>query len=90
MKIRMKYVEQWGDKRRGGAKARFYFRRAGYKRVPLPGLPGSPAFLSAYQSALAVQAEPIGSGRVKPGSIDALVAQLGRDADMARRALTQA
>ena len=33
--------------------ARFYFRRAGFKRVPLPGLPWSPEFMAAYEAAMA-------------------------------------
>ena len=28
-------------------KARWYFRRAGFKKVPLPGLPWSPEFMAA-------------------------------------------
>ena len=70
--IRIKYVEQWVDKRRGGAKARFYFRRGG-RRVALPGLPGSAQFMSAYEAALVGQTEPVDTNRVKAGSIDALV-----------------
>ena len=30
--------------------ARFYFRRTGFKRVVLPGLPWSPEFMAAYRS----------------------------------------
>jgi len=74
--IRLKYVHQWVDKRNRGAKARYYFRRPGYKRVPLPDLPGSAAFMEAYQAALAGQALPrsmIGASRTKAGSIGALV-----------------
>lgn len=74
--IRLKYVHQWVDKRNGGAKARYYFRRPGFKRIPLPGLPGSPEFMEAYQAALASQALPrpmIGASRTKAGSIAALV-----------------
>jgi integrase len=55
--------------------ARFYFRKAGCKQVPLPGLPWSPVFMAAYQEALTgvkAQAE-LGAKRIKPGSIDALV-----------------
>ena len=33
--------------------ARFYFRRRGYKPVPLPGLPWSPTFMAAYEAAMA-------------------------------------
>src|SRR5262249_13277080 len=53
-------------------KPRFYFRRAGFKLVPLPGLPWSPEFMAAYQEALAGQPVPIGSARVRPGTIRAL------------------
>jgi hypothetical protein len=30
---------------------RFYFRRPGFPRVPLPGLPWSPEFMAAYETA---------------------------------------
>lgn len=72
--IRLKYVHQWVDKRQGGAKARYYFRRPGFARLPLPGLPGSAEFMDAYQAALASQLpKPIGAGRTKAGSIGALI-----------------
>ena len=32
-------------------KPRFYFRRAGHKRMPLPGLPWSPEFMAEYEAA---------------------------------------
>lgn len=32
--IKLRYVHQWVDKRQGGAKARYYFRRPGFARVP--------------------------------------------------------
>ena len=35
--------------------ARFYFRRTGFKRAPLPGLPWSPEFMAAYEAAMAGQ-----------------------------------
>ena len=53
-------------------KARWYFRRAGLKKVPLPGLPWSPEFMAAYEAAKAGQAIEIGSKRTKPGSLRAL------------------
>jgi hypothetical protein len=31
-------------------KARWYFRRAGFKRMALPGLPWSPEFMAAYEA----------------------------------------
>jgi integrase len=53
-------------------KARFYFRRAGFKPVALPGLPWSPEFMAAYEQALAGQPVEIGSKRTKPGTVRAL------------------
>jgi integrase len=64
-----KFVNGYIDRH---GKPRFYFRRAGFKRVPLPGLPWSPEFMAAYQQALAGQPLPIGSARVRPGTIRAL------------------
>jgi hypothetical protein len=74
--IKLRYVNQWFDTRNGGAKARYYFRRPGFAQIPLPGLPGSPEFMDAYQTALAGQPLPrpmIGASRTKPGSIAALI-----------------
>jgi integrase len=64
-----KYVQAFVDRH---GKARFYFRRAGFAQVSLPGLPWSPQFMKAYEEALAGQPAPIGIARVKPGSIRAL------------------
>jgi integrase len=64
-----KYVQGFIDRH---GKGRFYFRRAGFKPVPLPGLPWSPEFMTAYEEALAGQPPPIGAARVKPGTLRAL------------------
>jgi hypothetical protein len=67
-----KYVHAFVDRH---DKPRFYFRRAGHKKVPLPGLPWSPRFMEAY--ALALEGAPrleIGAGRSKPGTVAAAVA----------------
>ena len=53
-------------------KPRWYFRRPGFKQVPLPGLPWSPEFMAAYEEALAGQPAQIGNGAVKPGTLRAL------------------
>src|SRR5262249_37358766 len=53
-------------------KPRFYFRRAGFKSMPLPGLPWSPSFMVAYEVAVAGQPLAIGNARVLAGSIRAL------------------
>jgi integrase len=56
-------------------KARFYLRRKGCARVPLPGLPWSPEFMAAYQEAMTSEApKPAPSARhVKPGTLASLV-----------------
>jgi integrase len=54
-------------------KPRWYFRRAGFKRLPLPGLPWSPEFMAAYEQALAGQPIEIGASRTKAGTVAAAV-----------------
>jgi integrase len=43
--------------------------------VRLPGLPWSPSFMAAYEAALAGPRAAIGAGRIKPGSVAAVVAE---------------
>jgi len=70
--LRLKFVQAWVDQ---DGRAHHYFRRAGYPRVPLPGLPGSLEFMSAYQAALDSAMTPIGADkRSKPGSVSAAIA----------------
>jgi hypothetical protein len=53
---------------------RFYFRRAGFKRAPLPGLPWSPEFMEKYQTALdETPRVEIGAGRTVAGTVNAVV-----------------
>jgi integrase len=70
--IRLKYVQAFVD-RKTGAVFR-YFRRPGFPRVRLPGLPGSAEFMQAYQQALKLAPQPVGAKRSKPGTIAATVA----------------
>ena len=64
-------------------KPRWYFRRPGYKRIPLPGLPWSPEFMAAYESALNgdAAAAPIGASRTESGTINALAVRYYASAD---------
>lgn len=50
----------------------YYFRRSGYPRTTLPGLPGSAEFMSAYQCALKAQPPEVGASLATPGTMRAL------------------
>src|SRR5262245_10549600 len=69
MKRPPKFVQGFVDRH---GKARFYFRRPGFNRVPLPGLPWSPKFMAAYETALAGQPMQVARTTVMPGTIRAL------------------
>jgi integrase len=64
-----KYVHGFIDRH---GKPRWYFRRARFKRAPLPGLPWSPEFMAAYEQARAGQPAPIGAKHIKLGTLRAL------------------
>jgi hypothetical protein len=51
-RIRLDYAHEYLDRH---GKLRLYFRRPGFKRIALPGIPGSDEFMTAYQLALAGQ-----------------------------------
>ena len=73
MRLRLPpYVQGFRDRH---GKARYYFRKPGSKRVPLPGLPQSPEFMAAHEAAMKGERLPrheVGSERTMPGSINAL------------------
>jgi integrase len=73
-----KFVHGYIDRH---GKPRFYFRRAGFKKVPVPGLPWSPEFMAAYEQALAGQPVQLGSARVKPGTVRALAVSYFQSVD---------
>jgi integrase len=71
-RLRIAYIQSFRDKKTGAVF--HYFRRAGFMRVRLPGLPGSTEFMAAYQAALGSRPEPIGvAKRSKPGSVSAAI-----------------
>jgi len=70
--LRLKYV----DTVHKNGRAYHYFRRRGFKRVPLPGMPASAQFMEAYQAALngaAVTKIEIGADRTEPGTVNAAI-----------------
>jgi integrase len=73
MKLRLpRYVQAWVDPE---GRPHAYFRRRGFPRVPLPGLPWSPGFMLAYTEALNGAPAAIGKGRAKPGSVAAIIGE---------------
>src|SRR5215469_1614101 len=65
------YVHAFRDRH---GKARYYFRRPGFKRAALPGLPWSPEFMAAYESAMRGTRPELGASRSRPGTVAAVVA----------------
>src|SRR5262249_23989367 len=66
----LKYVHSFRDRH---GKARCYFRRPGFKRVPLAGAPLSEEFMAAYWAAIAAQALPVGAKKTVQGMVNAAV-----------------
>src|SRR5262245_32648911 len=66
-----KSVQGWVDHK---GRSHHYFRRRGYPRVRLPGLPWSPTFMAAYEAAMGGPALMVGAKRTKPGTLHAAVA----------------
>jgi integrase len=71
-RIKLPFVNSFVDRH---GRARHYFRKPGTRNIPLPGLPGSPEFMRAYEAAMG-SAEPviIGASRARAGTIAATVA----------------
>jgi integrase len=64
-----RYVQSFVDRKTGAVF--HYFRRRGYPRIRLPGVPGSREFMEAYQRALDSQQMPIGASQTKAGTVNA-------------------
>ena len=66
-----RYVDGFLDR---FGKPRFYLRRPGFKRVPLPNLPWSPEFMAAYEAAMAGEGAParleLGASRTAVGTVN--------------------
>jgi len=73
-KISLRYVHEYRDRH---GKVRRYLRRPGLPRTPLPGVPGSAEFMSAYQAALA-EVPPVRQPEHGLGTFGGLVADYYR------------
>ena len=80
-RIKLPFVHEYRDRH---GKLRRYVRRPGSRRVALPGLPGSPEFMQAYQDAMS---GPIRQTRtMKAGTLAALAAEFFSSAEFANLA----
>src|SRR6516164_10454638 len=68
-----KYVQACLNRESG--RVYFYLRRPGFPRMRFPGLPWSPSFMAEYEKAMSGARTAIGAGRIKPGSVAAVVAE---------------
>ncbi|WP_406737044.1 tyrosine-type recombinase/integrase [Thioclava sp. GXIMD4215] len=68
-----------GFMRRG--KPYWYYRRPGFPRVPLPGLPWSPEFMACYERAASGEKPEIGKTLTMQGSVSALVVSFYNTSD---------
>jgi integrase len=66
--VRLKYIHRYTDRH---GHVRHYLRRHGEKKVPLPGAPGSPEFIAAYQQAMANPTQVPVKALATPGSVNA-------------------
>lgn len=73
-----KYCQGFEDRH---GKVRWYYRRPGFPRVALPGLPWSPDFMAAYEKAAVGERLETGASRSKPGTVAALVASYYKTGD---------
>ena len=69
-RIKLDYIHEFIDRH---GRVRRYFRRPGFKQIPLPGLPGSDQFMAAYQAALSDAPVQIGRSRTLPGTVNAAI-----------------
>lgn len=76
--VSLPYIHSYRDRH---GHPRYYYRRPGIKKIPLPGIPGSPEFIASYQAAAeagaastAVARKPIGIDRNHQDSVARWVA----------------
>jgi integrase len=77
-RIKLEYVHEYRDRH---GKVRRYVRRRGFRAMPLPGLPGSPEFMQAYQDAISGPAVRL--RKPKAGTLAALAADFFNSTEFA-------
>ena len=82
---KLPYVHRFEDRH---GHVRHYFRRPGFPRVSLPGVPGTRDFMAAYDAAMRGEKPPMGASRTEPGTFDALVVLYYQSAEFKGLALS--
>jgi integrase len=77
--VRIPYINTYADRH---GRVRHYFRKRGSKPVALPGTPGSPEFMAAYEAAMTTPAAPL-SRHHGAGSVGSLIAGYFQSPDFA-------
>ena len=78
--VQLPYVQAFRDRH---GRMRYYFRRAGFSRVALPGEPGTVAFAAAYEAAKAKAKPGAVSLTEGPRSVGALIGRYYKTLDFA-------
>jgi hypothetical protein len=69
--MRLAFVKEYTDRT---GKMRRYFRKRGCKTIALPGAPGSPEFVLAYQSTMGgTSTQPVATATPSAGTVAALI-----------------
>jgi integrase len=77
LRVRLPFIHEYKDRH---GRVRRYFRQRGRPRIPLPGTPGSPDFMTAYNAALAsLTVREIGKNKSTPGTVSAAIASYYQD-----------
>jgi integrase len=77
LRVRLPFIHEYKDRH---SRVRRYFRQRGKPLIPLPGAPGSPEFMTAYNAACAAMTvREIGSAKSLPGTVSTTIAAYYRD-----------
>jgi integrase len=79
-RIRLDCIHEYHDRH---GRLRRYVRRPGSRRVPLPGIPGSPEFMQTYSDAMSGATVSVRARRHKAGTLGAVAADFLQSAEFA-------
>lgn len=79
--VKLPFIHQFRDRH---GKLRFYYRRPRFKRVALPGLPGSAEFMAAYEAACADGPLETGANKTADGTLNKLIVTYYKSAEFSQ------